>query len=281
MTILKRFAIGFLAVILVLVGVAYYQLRANGIIPRKIYETEAPKVPAFSRPAVLVFTKTNGFVHKDAIPVAKKVLAKLIEQQGWAVYQTGNGAVHKSELLAKFDAIVWNNVSGDVLTSEQRQAMKNWIENGGGWLGIHGSGGDFSYDWTWYVDTLIGAQFTGHTMNPQFQDANVLVADSSLAISSHLPHPWIVHNEEWYAFDQNVRAKGYEVLLTVDEQSYQTAGETWLGNDAMPGEHPVAWRHRLGEGRVLYSAIGHQPETYLTSEYQAFLSKALRWLVAD
>lgn len=275
---IKRILLGLLVLLIALLGFGYYQLKANGIIPRKIYETEAPSVPSFDKPAVLVFTKTNGFIHKDAIPVAKEVLGELIEAQGWAVYQTGNGAVHTPEILERFDAIVWNNVSGDVLTIEQRAALKQWIEGGGGWLGIHASGGDFSYEWDWYVNTLIGAQFVGHTMNPQFQDADVLVADEAIEITSHLPVRWNVKHEEWYAFDQNVREKGYEILLTLDEASYVTEGESWLGNDSMPGEHPIAWRHTVGEGRVLYSAIGHQPHTYKVPEYQAFLTKALHWV---
>lgn len=278
---LKRTLLGMLAALLVVAGLAYYQLKANGIIPRKVYETAAPHVPAFSRPAVLVFSKTNGFIHRDAIPVAKQVLAQLIQGEGWDVYHTDNGAVHSPELLAKFDAVVWNNVSGDVLTLEQRAALKGWIEAGGGWLGIHGSGGDFSYDWDWYVQTLIGAQFVGHTMQPQFQDADVLVADASLEITAHIPRTWNVKQEEWYAFDRNVRSKGYEVLLTLDEGSYQVAGESWLGNDSMPGEHPIAWRHGVGQGRALYSAIGHQPQTYKLPEYQAFLIKALHWVSVE
>ena len=274
----KRIFLGLLALLVVFAGYGYYQLKSHGIIPRKVYETTAPDVPEFSKSAVLVFTKTNGFIHKDAIPVAKQVLGELIEAEGWVVYQTDNGAVHSPELLAKFDAVIWNNVSGDVLTPSQREALKNWIESGGGWLGIHASGGDFSYDWDWYVDTLIGAQFIGHTMKPQFQDADVLVADDTLELTSHLPRPWNLKQEEWYAFDQNVRDKGYEVLLTLDEASYLTAGETWIGTDNMPGEHPIAWRHRLGEGRVLYTAIGHQPHTYRVPEYQRFLLKAMRWV---
>ena len=275
---LKRIALSLLVLLLVALGYVYYQLKSVGIIPRKDYDTVAPVLPAFTKPAVLVFTKTNGFIHKDAIPVAKQVFGRLIEAQGWEGYQSDNGAVHSSELLSQFDFIIWNNVSGDVLTEAQRAALKSWIENGGGWLGVHASGGDFSYDWEWYVQTLIGAQFIGHTMDPQFQDAHVIVANPSLPMTAHLPKPWQVKQEEWYAFDQNVRDKGYEVLLTLDEASYLTAGETWLGNDSMPGEHPVAWRHRLGEGRVLYSAIGHQPYTYELPEYQEFLTKAMHWV---
>ncbi|WP_372809561.1 ThuA domain-containing protein [Litorivivens sp.] len=277
-TWLKRILLSLMVLVVGAVGYGYYQLKSVGLIPRKDYDTVAPVLPEFKKPAVLVFTKTNGFIHKDAIPVAKQVFKSLIEQQGWQAYLTDNAAVHSPELLKRFDFIIWNNVSGDVLTAEQRTAMKTWIENGGGWLGVHASGGDFSYDWEWYVQTLIGAQFIGHTMDPQFQNADVIAADPSLLITAHLPKPWRVKQEEWYAFDQNVRDKGYEVLLTLDESSYHTAGETWLGNDSMPGEHPIAWRHTVGKGRVFYSAIGHQPATYEYLEYQAFLRKAMHWV---
>ena len=44
--------------------------------------------------------------------------------------------------LGKFKVVVWNNVSGDVLTEDQRAAFVSYLENGGGWVGIHASGGD-------------------------------------------------------------------------------------------------------------------------------------------
>ena len=275
---IKRSLWTLLAVVLLLGGTAYYQLRSMGVFPRYDYDTMPPTLPTFSKPAVLVFTKTNGFIHKDAIPVAKRVLGKLIAEQGWEAYLTDNAAVHSPELLEQFDFIIWNNVSGDVLTEPQRAAQKQWLESGGGWLGIHASGGDHSYLWSWYGDTLLGAQFIGHTMHPQFQDADVLVADDTLAVTDHLPARWTVEKEEWYAFANNPRDKGYEILLTLDEDSYRIKGENFFGNDHMEGEHPIAWRHKLAEGRVFYSAIGHQPYTYELPMYQAFLVKAMHWV---
>lgn len=45
----------------------------------------------------------------------------------------------------------------------------------------------------------------------------------------------------------------------------------------MPGEHPIAWRRQLGEGRILYSAIGHQGATYQIPEFQQFMANAISW----
>ena len=55
--------------LLALLGV-YFYLRSIGIVPRADYDTEAPVLPAFTRPAVLVLNKTNGFVHEAGIPAA-------------------------------------------------------------------------------------------------------------------------------------------------------------------------------------------------------------------
>ena len=122
-TWLKRSLLGGLVLLLVLSGIAYYQLKSIGIIPKRDYDTVAPALPAFEKPAVLVFSKTNGFIHKDAIPVAKKIFAKIIQQEGWQPFITDNAAVHSLGLLQRFDVIIWNNVSGDVLTAEQRSAL--------------------------------------------------------------------------------------------------------------------------------------------------------------
>jgi len=278
---LKRIAMAVLILLLVGGVLTYYTLKQVGIIPRKVYETVPPDIPAFSRPAILVLDKANGFVHKDAIPAANAMLTELAEQRGWDIFITDNAASHNSQDLARFEAVVWNNVSGDVLTGAQRAALQQYLESGGGWVGLHGSGGDFSYKWSWHPEVLVGAQFIGHTMNPQFQDADVLVVDPAADITAHLPNPWRVPNEEWYAFDSNPRDKGYEILLAMDESSYITKGQTRFGGDSMAGEHPIAWRHTLGQGRVFYNAIGHQGATYSIPAYRQLVANGLAWAMGD
>jgi uncharacterized protein len=274
---LKKILLGVAIILLAFAGVTYYKLKSMGIIPSEVYEYEAPDIASFDNPAILVLSKANGFVHVDALPAGEAMLKKIASEQGWDIYATDNAATHNLEDLAKFQVVVWNNVSGDVLTEDQRAALKTWIEQGGGWVGIHAAGGDPFYKWDWYVDTLIGAQFVGHTMDPQFQDADVLVTDPQVDVTAHLDSPWNIPSEEWYAFDSNPRDKGYEILLTMDQSSYITKGESFFGNDRMEGEHPIAWRHQLGEGRVLYSAIGHQGATYSIPEFQALIANAIGW----
>lgn len=278
MSIAKRIVLSVVILVVVLLGVGYAYLSYLGVIPRYDYDELAPQLPEFSKPAVLVLNKTNGFIHHDALPAADAMLTRITNQRGWDIFISDNGASHNEEDLAKFNLIVWNNVSGDVLNQEQRSAFKTWIENGGGWVGLHASGGDREYLWNWHPNTLIGAQFVGHTMEPQFQDAELLVVEQDHSLTDHLPSPWRIAKEEWYAFDRNPRASGSEILLTIDKQSYITKGNTRFGMvDSMSGEHPLVWRHRIGDGRVFYSAIGHTAQTYDLAEYEELISRAMDW----
>ncbi len=277
----KKFIIGFIVLVIVIAASLFSYAKYWGMIPRHDYETVAPIIPKLSKPAVLIFNKTNGFIHHDAQPAAQAMLTKLVQNNAWDIYTTDNGAIHNNNDLAQFKVIVWNNVSGDVLTPSQRKAFKHWLEQGGGWLGIHASGGDPSYQWQWYVDSLIGAQFIGHTMHPQFQNATIEVADAQQPLTSHLPKTFLFPDEEWYAFDRNPRHTGHEILITIDETSYQTVGQSFLGNDQMAGEHPLVWRSTIGQGRAFYSAIGHQAKSYQINEYVELINKALVWLMGE
>lgn len=246
----------------------------------KVYERTPPALPAeIPRPAILVFSKTNGFRHEEAIPAANALFARFARDNKWGYFQTENGATFRPEILARFDAVVFNNVSGDVFTPEQRQALRSFIENGGGFVGVHGSGGDMSYDWRWYVEHLIGAQFIGHPMGPQFQRATVRVEDRTHPATTGLPETW-QRTDEWYSFESSPRAKGYHILAALDERTYSPKGP--MGQDLRMGkDHPVAWWHCTGRGRVLYSAMGHQAAAYSEPGYRTMLLGAVRWALGQ
>jgi uncharacterized protein len=242
----------------------------------KVYETKPPTLPSdIKHPAILVFSKTNGFRHEEAIPAANILFAELAKENGWGHYQTENGATFAPEILSRFDAVVFNNVSGDVFTPEQRAALKAFTENGGGFVGVHGAGGDMSYAWDWYVNDLIGTQFIGHPMSPQFQKATVKVEDKTHPATKDLPERWS-RTDEWYSFQKSARQPGVTILATLDETTYSPIG--MFGQKlAMGKDHPIIWSHCVGTGRALYSALGHQAAAYAEPEYRKTLNGAVHW----
>lgn len=275
---MKKWIVRILIALVVLAAAAggwYYKtMRELGFFRTPVYETARPDVPALSHPAVLVFSKTNGFIHKDAIPASTAMLEQLAKQNGWSTYFTGSGAVHNAEDLAKFDVIVWNNVSGDVLTPEQRTALQNYLQNGGGFVGIHATGGDTSYEWAWHPETLIAAQFIGHPMYPQYQTATIRIEDKNDPTMQGLGDTW-VREDEWYSFAHSPRDKGVHVLATLDESTYSP--KMFGKSIAMGADHPIIWKHCIKNGRVFYSALGHTAESYSEPKHQAVIMHAIAW----
>jgi len=278
---IRRILIGIGALLLVAIALSWPTLHNawRALHPKTEYETAPVALPAdLARPAVLLFTKTNGFRHEEGIPAGVALIGSIAKQRGWSVFHTESGGVFTPENLTHFDVVVWHQVSGDVLNDAQKDAMRRWIEAGGGWVGVHGSGGDSFYAWPWYKDVLLGALFIGHPMGPQFQDATLRIEDPGHPATALLPASF-VHNEEWYSFDQNVRAKGYRVLATVDESTY-TPVMKLFGTEKdlrMGADHPVIWSHCVGRGRTFYSALGHQAKSYALPEMEHLLAGAIAW----
>jgi len=247
----------------------------------KVYETVAPELPVdLPRPAVLVFSKTSAFRHGPAIDAANAMFREMARERGWGLYLTESGAIFNPSQLARFDVVVWNNVTGEVLTADQKAAFQQYLAAGGGYLGIHGAGdGSAAKNWPWYMRELIGARFIGHIGWPGTAVASVHVSDPSHLIMQGLPSSWS-HEEEWYSFDRSVRDKGFRVLATVDERTYRPRG--LLFDDLrMGGDHPVVWSRCVGKGRALYSAFGHRPEAFAEPQHRLMLGNAITWAAQD
>jgi uncharacterized protein len=239
------------------------------------YDNDVPKFTlGKGRPRVLLFEKINGFRDGPSVDAARAMFVAMAARKGWELAITDKGGAFNARTLARFDVVVWNNISGDVLTLSQRKAFQTYLQRGGSFVGMHGTAGDPAYFWDWYADKLIGARFAGHPNNPQFQDARIAV-DQRHPLAAGLPAEWTM-NDEWYSFATNPRAAGALVLLTLDERSYSPEG--WPGQNLRMGvDHPLAWSNCIGKGRMFYSAIGHRPETYSHPLHVAMIEAAMTW----
>jgi type 1 glutamine amidotransferase len=247
---------------------------ASALVGKFEYDLTPPVLPAeLDSPAILVFTKTNGFRDQEAITASTEALSKIAGQEGWSIFFTENGAVFNEEQLAKFDAVVWANTAGDNLDGAQRLAFRSYIESGGGFVGIHGAGGDFLYLWPWYVTQLIGAQFIGHPWLPHLQQATIRVEERSHPATRHLGRTW-TRTDEWYSFQFSPRGR-VRVLASVDEDSYEPVN--MFEESIVMGDHPIVWERCVGNGRAFYSALGHTPQSYVETDFVKMLTGAIAW----
>lgn len=243
------------------------------------YDNDLPALPELAKGKVrlLVMEKINGFKDAPSVNAAHAALVDMAARKGWSIAFTESGGAINAKTLAKVDAVVWNNISGDILSLSQRKALQAFLARGGGFAAMHGSAGDPTYFWDWYADKLIGARFAGHPMAPQFQDARVIVStDHPIAKAAGLPREWRM-KDEWYSFKTSPRAAGAKVIASLDEASYTRKGMMAEAGLDMGNDHPIAWTNCLGKGRMFYSAIGHMPQTYTQPQALALLEAGIDW----
>ena len=51
--------------------------------------------------------------------------------------------------------------------------------------------------------------------------------------------------------------------------------------DLRMGDHPVAWSNCVGQGKTLYSAMGHQGSAFAQPQHLQLLQNGLAWLLDD
>ncbi len=263
-------------------GSAWYVGAWHLIFPSHSHDVEEPLLPThLGSPAILVFSKTNGFRHKEAIDAGQTALREIALEAGWDYMFTENGAVFNERQLARFRAVVFLNASGDMLSEPQEQVFQRWFEAGGGWVGVHAAGDDSHRDWRWYMDNLIGVDFTAHTMGPQFQRATVVTEAHEHPVNSGMPNVW-EHEEEWYSWEGSPRGLGFQVLAVVDEDSY-TPEQRMFGRerDLRMGDHPITWSHCVAAGRAVYTAVGHQGAAFSKPEIRRLLHNSLGWVMGQ
>lgn len=277
---------GILGVLLLLVALGlagiYYIGAWHIVFPSSDHDRTPPEIrESLTSPAILVFTKTNRFRHKEGIAGGKQALAEIAKQQAWGMFATENGAVFNPDQLALFDAVVFLNTTGDVLNPTQEATFQRWLEQGGGWLGIHAAGDGSHAEWDWYMSQLIGATFIAHIMGPQFQTATVVTENADHPVNQGLPAQWD-HEEEWYSWENSPREKGFSILATVDESTYDPSLKMLnMDRDLRMGDHPVVWANCVGEGRTVYSTMGHRAEAFESRLHLQLLTNALTWIMSD
>lgn len=216
---------------------------------------------AARQPRVLVFSKTAGY-HHASIPDGIAAIMRLGRSGHFRVDTTTDATRFNKRDLKKYAAVIFLSTSGDVLNDQEQQAFENYIQAGGGYLGIHGASAT-EYDWSWYGQ-LVGALFSNH---PHPVKARLIIhPDARFPVTDSLPNPWI-RTDEWYNF--RTLPRNVHVLISIDETSYQGGGN---GKN-----HPLVWYHDFEGGRAFYLGMGHTPESYRNPYFLELLKEGIHY----
>jgi type 1 glutamine amidotransferase len=216
---------------------------------------------------ILYFTYSAGYRH-DVIPLSKAILTQLGRNSDiFEVTATEDTSDFSTENLKRYAAVMFYTTGELPMSGAEKAALLNFVRSGGGFLGVH-SATDTFYTWPDYLD-LIGGYFNGH---PWHQAVTVEVVDPGDPLVAFLGDSLQFEDEIYQISDFDFR--GSHVLLRLDQSSVDLS---------KTGVHqrfygwPLAWTRFYGQGRVFYTALGHEASVWQDARYQRILTNAILW----
>lgn len=270
--------------ILSAVAVAGSMCLGLGVVPASA-QTKPPE-SATKVKKVLLYNKIGGWVHVDGSADVKTVMTRLAAKKGFQLTQLADDGSITLDFLKGFQVIVWNNNTNggsSVPSSSARTAVLNYVNQGGGWLLIHGAG-DHGDSWA-ELRSAMGTKFTTHGA----QGAAEAVIDN--AAKQHPELKFAVEGlpatirltDEWYSFNNTVRAiSGVTVIATARAVSGANGVIVPLADGS--GDFTYIWARQMQQGRLVYNAIGHG-QNQLMAQGDSVVPKIywenLRYLAGD
>ncbi len=237
--------------------------------------------PAGQRRRVLAFSRTDGYRH-SAISYATRAFELMAARSGSVelVVSEDIGAFEPDRLV-HFDAVILNNVVGDVFRPANfaelppgsqagmleyeallQQSLADFVASGKGLLALHGSAAAFP-GWAEFGQ-ILGARFDNHPW-PAGSNVTIRREDPDSPLTRSFSAAPFSFRDEIYQFRDFEREQLHVLLSLVPEQSDITKPSIQELIHRQDGDFPLSWWKPYGKGRVFYSALGHQHEVFQDS----------------
>lgn len=232
----------------------------------------------WDNPTVLVYTRNytpdgKGYVHAN-IADSVAAIRRLGAANGFDVDQSDDPQVFQADNLRRYRAIIFSNSNNEAFRDEaQRKAFQEYIQGGGGLVGIHSaSGSERSWPFFWNV---LGGKFRRH---PKIQKFEVSVSDPSHPATEGLPASFDWEDECYFLEFLN---PDVHPLLTTDPTRLDDPGRSKYSGELFGHAMPLSWTLRAGGGRTFYTALGHKPEHYQDANFLRHLLGGIRWAMGE
>ena len=192
----------------------------------------------------------------------QKVFQKA-DQPWQQVLQQKFAVAFSPESLAQFDGVVFVSTTGELPIPDLGAFLK-WIQDGHAFIGIHAAS-DTLKSSDAYVE-MIGGHFAGHPWTAKGEHGFVN-HDPTHPVVKMFPERfrW---KDEIYQYGPRYKPENVRVLLSID-MAASTPKNPW--------HVPVSWVRDYGRGRVFYTNLGHNNETWSDDAFQKHLTEGTAW----
>ncbi len=240
---------------------------------------KAPVQPAQPR-RLLVYSDCKGSVH-SSIPygiVAIQIMGK--KTGAFEAVVIDNPIVFKPSSLRLFDAVCFNNTTGELFDDpEWKKNLLDFVRGGKVVVGIHAAA-DCFYDWPEYGE-MMGGYFAGHPWGAN-DTVTLKVDDPAHPLTAMFGGRPFIITDEIYQFREPYSRDKLRVLLSLDPSKTDMNKK---GISRTDGDFAVSWVRNYGRGRVFYCSLGHREDIYwnpvVLRHYLAGIQYALGDLPAD
>lgn len=221
---------------------------------------------------VLIYTKNGkGYVHEN-IATSVQTLQDICAGEKIYTDVSDDPKVFTANNLKQYAGIIFSNSNNEAFDNDdQRQAFQLFIQQGGGFMGIHSASGS-ERQWPWYW-ALLGGKFVRH---PPFQSFDVVTIDSTHSSLQGLPRRWTVEDECYYTNQLN---PDLNVLLAADLRTVEDEKKSEYPGEIFGQYFPLSWCHPFEGGRAWYTALGHDKSMYKDPTFRQHLRGGILWIV--
>jgi hypothetical protein len=224
---------------------------------------------------MLMLTQSAGFKHgsvsrpADGLAPAEVAMTQLGQQTGlFTVHCTQDAAADfTKENLKNYDLVFFYTTGKLPIKDEDLDYFFNdWLkQKGHGFIGAHSATDTFG-DYKPYWD-MVGGTFNGHPWG----------SGTTVTITVHDPKhpamkPW---GEEFQFKDEIYQYKNWQPEKVHVLMSLNMAKT----NPKAPYHVPVAWVKNYGDGRVFYTNLGHNNETWANPTFLKSMEGGIRWVL--
>jgi type 1 glutamine amidotransferase len=210
--------------------------------------------PAHAR-SLLIFNLSKGYVH-ESIAWVDFAITRMGEKSGaFTAAVSSDTAMLQAEKLARFDAVLFNNNTGEPISDPTlRASVLAFVRDGGGVIGLHAATDGF-FEWPEFGE-MMGAYFVNHPWN---EEVTLLIEEPGHPITAAFDSSRYAVADEIYQFREPYSRDRLRVLVSLDTARLDLERD---GVQRADRDFAVAWIREEGAGRVFYSSLGHRFEVF-------------------
>lgn len=212
---------------------------------------------------IAFYTAKEDQAHISFVHEANRWFPGIAEKYHFSYDSTNNWNNLNPDFLSPYQVVIFLDTRPD--SSDQRQAFKNYMDHGGGWMGFHFSGfaltpSDFPQNWDWYHNEFLGSgSYLSNTWRPT--SAILRVEDRNHPAMRNIPETFKASPNEWYRWTNDLTSNpDIDILLSIDPGSFPLGTGPKQSEIWHSGYYPVVWTNK--KYKMIYFNMGHNDIDY-------------------